>query len=101
MIKNAISMVQGDFGVEYRLNIVNGTPSSEDSFLLIIKNTDGTEIIRKNYANVSTYIPFILTEEESGLLEAKNYYYIVDWYRNGIFLRNIVNNGMFKVKKKV
>lgn len=101
MRKNEISMVEGDFGIEYRLNIINGTPSQEDTFLLIIKDYDGNEIIEKSYSNVTDYIPFSLDEEESSRLEAKNYYYLIDWYRDGAFLKNIVNKGTFRVKKKV
>ena len=92
---NKIKMVKGDYGVIQNLNIINGTPSEEDSFLVTIKDINRVTMVSKKYSNVTDHIPFSLTEEESNKLKA------VDWYRDNVFLKNLVNGERFIVKKKV
>lgn len=100
-MSNTITIVQGDYGVEYRLNIVKGTPSLEDSFLFTIKDVNGVEKVRKTYTNITSYIPVVLNKQDTNKLLPITYYYCVDWYRNGVFQSNVVNGEKFVVKKKV
>lgn len=100
MYNNTITIVQEDYGVTINMNIINGTPSLEDSFLVTIKDGDDI-VISKIYTNVTTYIPFSLTKEETDKLTPTLYHYSVDWYRDNVFLKNIVNGEKFIVQKKV
>lgn len=100
-MENKITMVKGDYGVIQNLNIINGTPSIEDTFLITIKDINRNTIISKTYTNITDHIPFSLTEEESDKLKPLTYYYTIDWYRNSSFLKNLVNGEEFIVKKKV
>lgn len=101
MNNNIITIVKGDYGIVQNLNIINGTPSEEDSFLVTIKDINRVTMVSKKYSNVIDHIPFSLTEEESNKLKATTYYYTVDWYRDNVFLKNLVNGERFIVKKKV
>lgn len=98
---NIIKIVEGDYGVEYRLNIINGTPSPDDSFLFTIKDLKGKTLVSKGYTNVTTHIPLMLTKQESDLLDANTYLYSIDWYKNGVFQSSVINGDMFIVEKKV
>lgn len=100
-MNKTITIVEGDYGIEYRLNIIKGTPSIEDSFLFTIRDINGLEKVSKTYTNITTYIPVVLTEQESAVLSPKVYLYSVDWYRDGIFQSNVVNGEKFIVEKKV
>lgn len=100
-MSNAITITQYDYGVEYHLNIVKGSPSTEDSFLFTIKDINGVEKVRKTYTNITTHIPVVLTKEDSDKLLPITYYYSVDWYKDGVFQSNVVNGEKFIVKKKV
>lgn len=98
---NTITIVNGDYGVTINMNIINGTPSIEDSFLITIKDTNNQTLIEKEYTGVTNTIPFSLTKEESELLQPILHYYSVDWYKDGVFWKNIVNGAKLLVKKKV
>lgn len=99
---NSLEMAVGDFGVELPLTVHGITMSEQDTIGVVIKSVNSEEpIIEKTFTAVQdNTVQFMLTAEESARLPAGNYRYRLDWYRDGVFMNNIVKFGSFKVVKK-
>lgn len=97
-----IVMTEEDFGLILPIRITGATFQSGDNIKIEIKDKkDGDAIIQKEFTNIQdNTINFRLTEQESALLPKGTYIYVLDWYRNGSFLCNIVPSGVFEVEDK-
>lgn len=95
-----LSMVEGDFGQTFVMNIVGGIVDTEDTINFCVKNNDST-ILSKDFTNVvDNKLKLILTKEESEKLKVGFYKYSIDWFRNDVFMNNIKNNEIFEVEDK-
>ena len=99
---NELSMARGDFGIQLPIKIEDITLASGDSIkIAITSRMNGTAIIEKEYTNIqNSTVNLELTEAESAKLPVGNYFYILDWYQDGNFMCNIINDGVFRVVKK-
>ena len=96
----AISMTEGDFGIELPL-IFEGITFSENDLLNFVIVVGGTEVISKTYENIQeNSISLVITEEETSLLPVGRHEYRLDWYQNDAFMCNLAPTGVFCVGKK-
>ena len=98
-----ITMTEGDFGVEMSIAIDGVSISSLDTILMTIKKTkNGKAVLEKTFTiNEDNTIDLSFTEAETDELKVGTYLYALDWYRNGVFMYNIVNNSKLKVEDKI
>ena len=98
-----ITMTRGDFGINLPFTISGASIEKEDSIKLTIKEEiNGEELITKVYTNIKdNTFDFVLTKEESEKLKSGTYFYSVDWFKNDVFLSNIVEAETFAVRDKV
>ena len=98
-----LTMCEGDYGVSLPFVIVGITIGSQDSVLLTIKKTkNGSPVIEKEYTNIiNNTIDISFAEDETMMLKVGNYVYSLDWYKDGNFMYNIVNNSKLKVEDKI
>ena len=98
-----ITMCEGDYGVQLPFVVAGITIQKADTVRFTIKDEkNGTTIFSKAYTNIAgNTIDLSLTEAESAQLGVGTYVYCVDWYKNGIFMYNLVNNAKLKVEDKI
>lgn len=98
-----ITMTEGDFGIEMSIAIEGVSISAADTITITIKKEkNGKEILTKDFTiNEDNTIDLVWTEAESDDLKVGTYYYRLDWYKNGVFMCNIVNNAKLKVEDKL
>lgn len=99
-----ITMCEGDYGVQLPFVVSGITIDSGDSVLVTIKEEkNGDAIIEKTFTSIAdNTVDFVLTESESALLTAgTTYVYSMDWYSNGVFMYNLINNAKLKVEDKI
>ena len=97
---NNMQMTVGDFGIELPVTISGISFNASDSVRFDIKNGD-TSVLQKTFTNVSdNTVTLELTEEESALFKVGVYLYSLDWYRDGVFMCNLVEYGIFRVVDK-
>lgn len=96
-----IIMVEGDYGISLPITIIGTTIPTDDVVSFCIKDLDGNTVVDIDYTNiVENKFDFVLTEQQSDKLKAGWYIYQIDWYRNGVFLGNIINSKDFIVEEK-
>ena len=100
----SIKMAEGDYGLKLPITITGTEISTTDSIRITIKEQNKyvhEPILVKEYqAITNNTVEFELTAAESAEIPAGNYYYSLDWYRNGMFVCNIIPAGLFRVVKK-
>ena len=98
-----LTMCEGDYGVSLPFVVYGITIGSQDTVLLTIKKTkNGSPLIEKEFTNiVNNTIGLSFTEDETMLLKVGNYLYSLDWYKDSVFMYNIVNNAKLKVEDKI
>lgn len=101
---NNIAMTVGDYGLSLPVKI-NGTTltTGTDTVRLTVKNNHAaTEALKQEYSvfDDNTF-SIVLTEEESERLKPGEYAYSLDWYRDGVFMCNIVPKAVFRVVRKI
>ena len=99
---NNLQMAEGDFGIRLPVTI-NGTEiGAEDSLKFTFKaKKNGTVLLEKIYGNVvDNTVELEFTEEQSNRFGVGTYVYSLDWYRDGSFLCNIIENAFLKVGDK-
>lgn len=96
-----IYMTRGDYGVRLPITITGATLAANDSINFLLINKAGAEVLSKSFSEITDNRVYLaLTEAESARLPAGEYSYVVDWYQNGVFMCNIVQNGTFLVEPK-
>lgn len=100
---NAISMVVGDFGISLPINVEGlSLVSGSDSMRITIKDSSGSEVLTKVYSVFSeNTFSLELDASETEILHVGDYIYGLDWYRDGIFMCNIIPKSTFRVVRKV
>lgn len=98
-----ITMTEGDYGMEMSIAIEGVSISTSDTITITIKKErNGREILTKDFTiNEDNTIDLVWTEAESDELKVGTYLYALDWYRNGVFMCNIVNGAKLKVEDKI
>lgn len=97
-----ITMAEGDYGIYLPITITGGTIGSDSNIRLTIKKEkNGETILTQNYTNISdNTFNLTFSKEESDLLLVGVYGYSLDWYKNDLFMNNIIEYKMFKVNDK-
>lgn len=97
-----LQMSEGDYGVALQYKMKGITFDVADSVKITIKtDLDGAELVTKTYSNIqNNTVPISFTAAESAKLKPGDWVYILDWYRDGTFMYNIVNGASFKVVDK-
>lgn len=96
-----ISMTEGDYGIPLPMTIKGATISAQESVKITFKKQkNGNAILVKEYSFTNNTAWLEFTANESALFPVGQYYYTIDWYRNGVFLCNIVPVGSFNVGGK-
>lgn len=97
-----LTMTEGDFGLELPVAISGTTFAASDSVKIIVKATPNSEaIIEKTFSDIQdNTVKLVLSESESALLNVGTYVYTLDWYSDGVFMCNIIEQATFKVVDK-
>ena len=98
----AITMVEGDFGIQLPIAISGTTFTANDEVKFTLKRTkNGETVISKTFSNIThNTVNLELTEQESESLSVMTYVYSLDWYQDGNFMCNIIPSGTLKVVDK-
>ena len=98
----ALTMTEGDFGVDLPVVISGVTFGAEDSVKISIKARENTQsIVEKVFTNIqNNTVTLVLTEAESELFPVGVYVYAMDWYKSGVFMCNIIEKAPFRVVDK-
>ena len=100
---NDLTMSVGDFGLSLPVLIDGVTLSSgQDEIGIKIVNSLGEKVLEKVYSDFTdNEFSFVISESETQGLQVGEYVYGLDWYRNGVFMCNIISRANFRVVKKV
>ena len=98
---NYLTMAEEDFGIELPFSVSGTTLSSFDTLRFTFKNKmNGTTILEKEYTPEENSAELVFTEAESELFPVGKYVYNLDWYRDGVFMCNLIQCGTFRVVDK-
>ena len=97
-----IVMAEGDYGVALPCEIHGAELSAEDSIKFTIKyRKNGEEKVVKEYTNIeNNTINIALTKSDTDKLPVGLYLYSLDWYKNNVFMYNIILDSEFRVVDK-
>ena len=97
-----LQMCEGDYGVAIPITVKGVTLDALDSVKVTIKTEkNGATVLEKTYSSVSNNtVNFSLTAAETAKLSVGTYIYVLDWYRSGTFLYNILPAATLKVVDK-
>ena len=99
---NRLEMCEGDYGIALPFAVSGAQLGNSDTLKFTFKQKrNGTTVLEKTYngiTNNTVYLEF--TEAESALLVPGCYVFSLDWYQDGSFLCNIIENGILKVGDK-
>lgn len=95
-------MAEDDFGVALEVEIKGTTFGTDDEFRVAIKDDiNGETLVEKTFSNISdNKFYLLLTEEDSVKLPVGNYVYLLDWYRSGVLMYNIIPSALWRVVEK-
>ena len=98
----SLSMAEGDYGIALPFTINGIVFSDGDSILFTFKDApNGETILTKEYSElVNNASELELTESESELFPVGTYFYSLDWYKDGIFMCNIIPQAILRVVDK-
>ena len=99
---STIEMAVGDYGIGLPVKINGVTFGENDSVKFRV--TDGRtrqERLSLDFAHIAqNTVEINLTEAQSEDLPVGEHFYALDWYRDGVFMCNIIPFGLFRVVKK-
>lgn len=95
-------MTVGDFGIGLPIKISGVEFGQSDSVKLRISSARNlTEKLSVVFAEITdNTVELSLSEAQSELLPVGDYVYALDWYRDEVFMCNIIPQGAFRVVKK-
>lgn len=94
-------MAEGDFGIDLPCEIDGAELSDSDSIKFTIKYRKNGEVKLEKECNITNNtFNLRLTKSESDRLPVGIYVYSLDWYKDNIFMCNIVLDAEFKVVDK-
>lgn len=100
---NNLGMTEGDYGVALTVTISGATLGEHDSLRFTFKKTRNAAevILTKEYASITqNTVELSFTEAESALFHPGGYVFALDWYQDGSFMCNLVENGSLRVGDK-
>jgi hypothetical protein len=98
---NKISMTKGDYGIALPITITGIEIESGEQIIFYLKKTNNEEVLKKTFENLKdNTFDLEFTKEESERLEIGTYLYNIDWYKENVFLGNIVKNEIFEVSER-
>ena len=98
---NKISMTKGDYGIALPITITGIEIESGEQIIFYLKKTNNEEVLKKIFENLKdNTFDLEFTKEESERLEIGTYLYNIDWYKENVFLGNIVKNEIFEVSER-
>ena len=100
--RNNISMTVGDFGVALAARVKGIELGDHDSIKIKFKTAiDGETVLEKVFTDIqNSSFGLILSADDSARFDVGTYVYSMDWYRDGVFMCNIIPCASFKVVKK-
>ena len=94
--ENEISMCEGDYGIDLPIALNGVDLASNENLQITIKDAmNGNTLLTKSFKDNLN-----LTAAETAYLPVGKYIYSLDWYRNSVFLCNIIPAAKFKVVDK-
>ena len=98
---NKISMTKGDYGIALPITIIGIEIESGEQIIFYLKKTNNEEVLKKIFEDLkNNTFDLEFTKEESERLEIGTYLYNIDWYKENVFLGNIVKNEIFEVSER-
>ena len=98
---NKISMTKGDYGIALPITITGIEIESGEQIIFYLKKTNNEEVLKKIFEDLKdNTFDLEFTKEESERLEIGTYLYNIDWYKENVFLGNIVKNEIFEVSER-
>lgn len=100
---NSIEMAVGDFGISLPITVSGATIAAGDEMRMTVRATTGNQgvVLTKTFSNIlQNTIHLVLTETESALLPPGRYVYALDWYKNSVFLCNVIPRSYLIVEEK-
>ena len=98
---NTLTAAEGDYGIRLPVTVSGTTLTAQDTLKFTFKDaTNGTTVLEKELAPTNNTVNLEFTAAESELFDVGVYVYSLDWYQNGIFMCNLIPNGIFKVVDK-
>lgn len=97
-----IEMAEGDYGIQLPVTFSGMTLTESDSIRFVFLTAkNGRVLLEKEFTNISdNAVNLVFTEEESAIFTPRTYVYRLDWYQNGLFMCNMIPEGIFKVVDK-
>ena len=97
-----IIMTEGDFGLVLPITITGAEISENEKIKFCLRKTSGEDLIEpKVYNDIkNNTFDLIFTKAESDLIKRGTYLYYLDWYKENVFLGNIINGDIFEVEGK-
>lgn len=101
--RHDLTMAEGDYGLALPVRVTGATFAGGDSIRFTFSATlNGTPILIKEFTNIEDNTVLLeFTQEESELFRVGVFYYALDWYKDGVFMCNIIPQALFKVVDKV
>lgn len=98
---NTLTAAEGDYGIQLPVTVSGTTLTAQDTLKFAFKDaTNGTPILEKELIPTNNTVDLEFTSDDSELFEVGVYVYSLDWYQNGLFMCNLIPNGIFKVVDK-
>jgi len=97
-----LQMVEGDYGLELPFTVSGIALGAGDCLKFTFKRSRNNEtILEKTFEGITdNTVQLAFTAEESALFSPGSYVFALDWYHEGSFLGNIIDNGALKVVDK-
>lgn len=98
-----LEMAEGDYGIALPVTVDGTTLAAGDSLKFTFKTCqNGDVVLEKDYTNiVNNTVELSFTESESAQFAInKTYVYALDWYKNGVFMCNLIPMGTLRVVDK-
>lgn len=101
-VSQTISMTEGDFGVQLPVTVSGTTLTPQDTLrFTFLDAPNGSVILSKSFSAIANNtVNLELTEAESALFTPGKYVYRLDWFQGGVFMCNLIPDGIFKVVDK-
>lgn len=102
VLNNTIKMTESDFGVALPIELTGMEIAASDTVKLTVKNeVNGEPLLEYSYTNITDgKVNLVISESDSAKLPSGTYFYVLDWCKDGSFMYNIIECGLFKVVDK-
>lgn len=98
---NCLIMTAGDYGVALPVVVSGTTLTSADTLRFTYKKQSGQVVLVKELTNISGNTANLeLSEAESALFAPGSFVYSLDWYQDGAFMCNLIQQAIFRVEAK-